>query len=207
MIKLLKLLHKDVKADCLYVSVADGFDAKNVGLRTQKKLLSKMATKKTVKVFIDETSARVLDNLYKLAKEYSGNKKTSEKVVKDLIKIVIKIGVLYRNDQFTEDELRLAEQFKKKFRTVAMTVISFYEVDFSFDKNYLAKALNECSTMVKELIKNHLTEKSVGRVENVFGFFGNSDLLEAMFRADSPHRPLLGKIVTDLNTMMENNIL
>ena len=187
--------------------MADGFDAKNVGLRTQKKLLSKMATKKTVKILIDETSSRVLDNLYKIAKEYSGNKKIAEKVVKDLIKVVLKIGILYRNEQFNEEELNLAEQFKKKFRTVAMTVISFYEVDFSFDKNYLTKALNECSIMIKQLIKNHLTDKSTARVENVFGFFGNTEFLDAVFRPDSPHRPLLGKVVTDLNTMMENNIL
>lgn len=71
----------------------------------------------------------------------SDNKKESEKLIKNIIKIVIKIGVLYRNGQFNADEIRHAERFKKKFHAVAMAVMSFNEVEFSYDRGYLIKAL------------------------------------------------------------------
>ena len=187
--------------------MADGhFDSKGLGLRAQKKLLGKMANKKIAKAFIDDTSARLLDNLYKIAKEYA-DKKTAEKVMKDLIKTVIKIGILYKNNQFNRDELKTAENFKKKFHTVSMTVVSFYEVDFTFDKNYLHTSLNECSAMLKQLVERHLTEKSLGRIENVFGFFGNPVFLDTLFRSDSSYRELLGRIVNDINKMMEEGTL
>ena len=166
-----------------------------------------MSSKKIAKIFIDDVSARLLDNVYKLIKEYSGSKKTAEKHTKDLIKTVIKVGILYRNDQFSDDEIVLAENFKKKFRTVSMTVISYYEIDFSFDKNFIAKALNECKVMLKQLVQRHLTEKSLLRVDNVFNTFADTVFLETVFHPESRHRPTLGRIVEDLNSMLENNAL
>ena len=187
--------------------MGDSFDSKSLGLRAQKKLLGKMASKKIAKHFIDDTSARLLDQVYRMSRDYSGSKKTAEKLMKDVIKTVIKVGILYRNEQFNAEELEMAERFKKKFRTVAMTVISFYEVDYSFDKNFLSRALNECRAMLRQLVARHLTDKSFGRIDNVFNFFGDMEFLDTMFRPDSSYRPQLDKIVVDLNYLIDNNVL
>ena len=48
--------------------MAENFRARDIGLRTQKKLLSRMASKNVAKVFIDETAGQLLDNLYRLVK-------------------------------------------------------------------------------------------------------------------------------------------
>lgn len=91
------------------------FKSHDIGLRAQKKILSRMATKNIAKTFIDGTTASLLDNLYKLCKLHTGNKARAEKLIKNIIKIVIKIGVLHRNNQFSPEELRNAENFKHKF--------------------------------------------------------------------------------------------
>lgn len=187
--------------------MGDAFDSTSLGMRTQKKLLSKMSSKRIAKMFIDETAGRILDNLYKITKDYSGSKKQAEKIIKNLIKIVIKIGILYRNEQFTQEELRKASAFKQKFRAIGMTVISFHEVDFSFDKNFLAQSFKECSDTMKDLVRPHLTEKSLGRIDLVFGFYGNPDFLEAVFRKDGQFTEKLHLMVADLNKMMEDGSL
>lgn len=46
----------------------------------------------------------------------TGNKKEAERLVKNIIKIVIKIGVLHRNNQFNADEINAAERFRQKFQ-------------------------------------------------------------------------------------------
>lgn len=46
----------------------NAFKAKDIGLRAQKKILSRMATKNVAKVFIDGTTASLLDNVYRLVK-------------------------------------------------------------------------------------------------------------------------------------------
>lgn len=48
----------------------NAFKAKDIGLRAQKKILSRMATKNVAKVFIDGTTASLLDNVYRLAKAH-----------------------------------------------------------------------------------------------------------------------------------------
>lgn len=44
------------------------FKSQDLGLRIQKKILSRMASKNIAKTFIDGTTASLLDNLYRLCK-------------------------------------------------------------------------------------------------------------------------------------------
>ena len=104
------------------------FSSKDMAMKAQKKILSSMATKSSVQMFIDDTTSEILDELYRVSKEFSGNKSEAQKVTKDLIKIAVKIGVLFRHNRFSTEELGMAQDFKKKLRQGAMTVISFYEV-------------------------------------------------------------------------------
>lgn len=111
----------------------------------------------------------------------TGNKKESEKLTKNIIKIIVKLGILSRNDQFDSNELKLAENFKEKFRELIMITVSFYEIEFSYDKNYLLGYLFKCKDMLKELTKRHLTDKSLFRIDKIFEFFSNPKFLDSVF--------------------------
>lgn len=121
--------------------------------------------------------------------------------------VVIKIGILYRNDQFNQDELWTAEKFKHKFHSTAMAIISFYEVDFSYDRNFLLQGLNECRALLKTLVSRHLTDKSVNRIDHVFDFFANPSFLDAVFSHDGNHKEILASIVSDMHKLMEDGSL
>ena len=57
----------------------ENFDAQSVSLRAQKKLLGKMTSRRVLSAFIDDTSARLLDNVYRLGRDsHDGDKKTAE---------------------------------------------------------------------------------------------------------------------------------
>lgn len=88
-----------------------------------------------------------------------------------------------------------------------MTVTSFYEVEFSFDRNFLNQSINECSVLLKWLVSRHLTEKSIARIDFIFGFFANPSFLEDIFRHDSQHKEVMGKIVNDIHKSMESGAL
>ncbi len=98
-----------------------------LALQAQKKLMSKMATKHMASLFIDDTSSEVLDELYRVTKEYTRNRKESQKIIKNLIKMVVKLGVLYRNNQFNAEELILVENFRyaAKVSVLRNTVVCF----------------------------------------------------------------------------------
>ncbi|KAL1421869.1 hypothetical protein MTO96_022584 [Rhipicephalus appendiculatus] len=118
----LVILHADTMAE---------FQAKDFGLSFQKKLLGRVSSKSVAKAFIDDTSASLLDNLYKLVKSVTGSKKDAEKVTKNIIKIVVKVGILHRNNQFSAEEMKVAKQLQHKMRALAMAV-SLGRIDYVF---------------------------------------------------------------------------
>lgn len=107
----------------------------------------------------------------------------------------------------SDEELRQAERFKQKFRMAGMTIISFYEVDFSYDRNYIIQAFNESQKCLEFIVSKHLTEKSLSRIETVFSFFANEQFLDSIFKRDSEYREALGRVVSDLNKAIENGDL
>ena len=137
----------------------------------------------------------------------SNNKKEAEKLIKNIIKVVIKLAVLHRNGLFSPEEVKQAERFKSKFRMAGMAIISFYEVDFSYDRNYLTAAFNESHKCLQFIVSKHLTDKSMARIDSVFSFFSNELFLDTIFKSDSGYRDILGRIVTDLNKAIENGDL
>lgn len=183
------------------------FSSKNFAIQAQKKVLGKIASnKKVAKVFVDDITSGLFDQLYAIAKRDTGSKKEAEKLLKDLIKIAVKIGVLYRNNQFNEEELKTAQIFRNQFKTTAMTIVSFYEVEFSYDQHFLMRSLDESKKSLHTLISTHLTQKSHGRVDHVYDYFSNGELLDKLFQSDD-YKNVLKGIVDGLNKMMENGDL
>ncbi|KAK9507176.1 hypothetical protein O3M35_007087 [Rhynocoris fuscipes] len=62
--------------------MSEGFKARDIGLRAQKKILSRMANKNVAKMFIDDTTASLLDNLYRMAKQYVSNVQILMKLIR-----------------------------------------------------------------------------------------------------------------------------
>ncbi|KAM4661662.1 tumor necrosis factor alpha-induced protein 8-like protein 3 [Amazona ochrocephala] len=185
----------------------DYFSSKNLALQAQKKILSKMATKTMANMLIDDTSSEIFDELYKVTKEHTRNKKEAHKIMKDLIKVAIKIGILYRNNQFNQEELEIVDKFRKKLNQTAMTIVSFYEVEYTFDKNVLAELLNECKDLVHELVDRHLTPRSHGRINHVFNHFADVEFLTALYSLDGDCRPYLKKICDGINKLLDEKVL
>ncbi|XP_033750826.1 tumor necrosis factor alpha-induced protein 8-like isoform X1 [Pecten maximus] len=183
-----------------------GFDSRGMGLKIQKKLLGKMSSKSIAKHFIDDTTGKVLDATYKIMKEYA-SKKDAEKMMKCIIKIVVKVGILYRNDQFNADELAMAESFKKKFHSLAMTVISFHEVEFTYDAGFLKSSIEECRQLLQTLIDRHSTDKTKGRVDHVFQSFCDEKLMDVIFASEGKFHEFMKSIVINLRKMMDEGNL
>ncbi|XP_048418874.1 tumor necrosis factor alpha-induced protein 8-like protein 3 isoform X1 [Stegostoma tigrinum] len=185
----------------------ESFNSKSLALQAQKKILSKMATKAVANMLIDDTSSEILDELYKVTRDYTNDKKEAHKVLKDLIKIALKIGILYRNNQFNQDEVEVVDKFKKKLNQAAMTAVSFYEVEFTFDRNVLAELLTECKDLLHILIERHLTPKSHGRIDHVFRLFADVEFLSELYNPVGVYKEYLQKICEGINKLLDEGII
>lgn len=125
-----------------------------------------------------------------------------------MIKIIVKLSILSRNDQFNSNELDLAHNFKNKFRELTMITVSFYEIEFSYDKNYLINYLYKCKGMLKELTKRHLTDKTLSRIDKIFDFFSNPMFLDSVFikRADSELTEIVHIFINGLKELLDKDL-
>ncbi|KTF83206.1 hypothetical protein cypCar_00041167 [Cyprinus carpio] len=162
----------------------EAFSSKDMAMKAQKKILSHMASKSVAHMFIDDNSSEVLDELYRVSKEHTGNRNEAQKVVKNMIKIAVKVGVLFRHDKFSADELSVAQDFRKKLHNGAMTAISF-----------------------QELVEKHLTPKSLDRIRHVFNHYSDPELLTHLYDPHGTLWPNLSKICSGLNRMIEEGKL
>lgn len=169
--------------------MADGgrFSSKQLGLRIQKKVYGKFSNKTVAKQFIDEDYGVLLDTLHFILRAEMADNKKADKVIKNMIKITVKIGLLYKNKQFNTEELALGFKFRGKLRKAALTVISFYEVDFTYDREFLVTVVNECGEMLHKLVDRHLSEKSHGRINMIISNFSNGVLLDKVFQSDGAY--------------------
>ena len=183
----------------------DTFSTKSLALQAQKKLLSKMASRTVAFAFIDDTSSEVLDELYRATKEFTRSRKEAQKLVKNLVKVAVKLGVLLRAGQLGAEELARLQRLRQQARRLAMTAVSFHQVDFTFDRRVLAAALLECRDLLHQAAGAHLTAKSHGRINHVFGHLANCDFLAALYGPAEPYPSHLRRICDGLTRMLDED--
>ncbi|XP_006032771.2 tumor necrosis factor alpha-induced protein 8-like protein 2 [Alligator sinensis] len=182
------------------------FSARSLVLQAEKKVLSRMAGKATATLLLDEVSGEVLDELYRVSKQHTRDRAVAQRVIKDLVKVAVKVAVLFRNGCFGPTELDLAEDFRRKLRQGALTAVSFQEVEFTFEAGVLAGLLAESRDLLLRLVDKHLTPKSHGRIRHVFDHFGDAALLSQLY-SPGPYRPHLDRLCRGLNQMLEDGRL
>jgi transcription termination factor NusB len=118
------------------------------------------------------------------------------------------LGILYRNDLFSEYELKLIEEFRHRFHSLSKAIVTFYEVDFTFDRVFLTRMCKECQDLTHKIISTHLTPKSHARIDYVFNSVSNLQFLEYVFNLHSTtNRAIIKEIVEDMNSLMDAGLL
>lgn len=125
-------------------------------------------------------------------------------MIKNIIKMIIKLGVLYRNDKLSQQDVATLDEFEKKYRTLMLTLISFRQVEYSYDRGVLMKTLGECQRLIQMVVKSHLSEKSTQRVNHIFQFTANADFLDSIFMKNSKFNQEIDQICADLDSLMDN---
>ena len=83
------------------------------------------------------------------------------------------------------------------------------EVEHTYDRNFLVTNLTELESLLKSLITKHLTNKSVSRVEQIFGVVKTPDFLDNIYvpKKNKEMRDIMTKVVKDLNNCIEAGVL
>ncbi|KAK6728981.1 hypothetical protein RB195_006187 [Necator americanus] len=183
-----------------------GFSAATLSVRAQKKIASKLSTRKTTKFFLSDAVVRVFDSFYKVLRTYYP-KKDSEKVVKNIIKLAVKMALLARNDLLSEADVVRLMNVQKQLHNLTLTIISFVQVRYSFERSYLIDLLKKMQSSLTPLVSLKLSDKSTRRLEHVIAHLTNIGFLDIVFKVDGPHAEVLAEFISGLEDLVENKDL
>ena len=84
---------------------------------------------------------------------------------------------------------------KANLPTIAKALITLYQVDHTYDRSFVIKYLTDLQTLLKNLTRKHLTEKLVGRVEQIFVVVNSLDFLDSVYvpKKNMEMRDIIGK--------------
>jgi len=176
------------------------FKIKDFAISTQKKFASKLAQNAIIRnSLVDDSTTEIFNLINKIIKLYINDKKKSEKTMRDIIKIIVKLGVLQHNDRL---ETRLVTQVNSKLRHVVLTMISFHEVQFTFDKKLAVEKMKTVQSTIHLLLKSgKVKEKTHGRLDNIMELLADGDFLHALY-----HDPKFESYKTNLAGLLNKAV-
>lgn len=195
---------------------SSGFSAQNISIQMQKKLISKFATKKTMKIFIDDTSSRIFDNVFRLINLYLDSKSQSQAMMKNIVKINMKLAVLYINDVLDEKEKGYVYEFREKFHMIAERTTTNVlrpgskAAKQGMDIDAMSALFKSCEEVILKTIARHLTVKSQDKVRASGAFFSDKDFLRFVFVKEGqslPCKVLVHQIAEDLQELLDRGVL
>ncbi|XP_023045570.2 tumor necrosis factor alpha-induced protein 8-like protein 1 [Piliocolobus tephrosceles] len=185
----------------------DIFSTKSLALQAQKKLLSKMTSKAVVAMLVYDTSREVMEELYHATREFTCSCKEAQKMLKNLVKVALKLGLLLCEDQVGGEELALLWHFCHRAHFLAMMAISFQLVEFTFDRQVLAAGLLECGDLLHQVMGPQLTAKRHSCIKHVFHHQADCVFLAVFYGPTEPYHSHLRRICEDLGRMLDEGSL
>lgn len=169
-------------------------------LKQKKGFASRAATsslgKALLKKFLDKETRTLLVTLKKLVAKVDGNKKASQ-VNKNIIKIAVKVIVLYQDKKVTEANF---ESLKGNFRRICSTVKNNWRTKQFNDKtcDRLIDQMRQFEKGLIRILKPHITAHTEKRIEDTF-----HDLANAQFLLKAAVLPEFEKVVYVLSYYLE----
>ena len=90
--------------------------------------------------------------------------------MKDIIKIIVKTGVLFHNKQIPEAEIKNWEILRSKIINILMTVTYFHATPFTYNGEMLSKQFESEEKLLNEALKGWLLHLILGWITRIFIF-------------------------------------
>ena len=179
---------------------------RKLALSAEKKMAGGLASKSSVRsATLDDDTAALLDNLSIFILEASG-KDAAHEVKKNMVKIVVKVALLLKNDLLAKEEIEVLRSLRKKLVTTVNMMITFEETPFTYDGEFLQESFHECRDLCVKVVAKHLTEKSVYRTNYLFNYFANPEVTKMLF-CDPKFKKNQKDVVTSLKIVVDKNII
>lgn len=178
-----------------------------VSLRAQKNVVSRLARPFIVQSLLDRQTVIVVQALRKLTEiwctRHGERIQRAAKLEKHMMKIGMKLGVLHLNDclESEQDQENLTSTMLY-FTDIIPIVITAVNVGSITNYPALEEKANAIRTCMKSVVSEHMTQKSVERLDSIFDFYVRREFLDDIvtcgLKADSPYREPLQTLISSV---------
>jgi len=154
-------------------------------LKQKKGLASHMATssagKQLLKKYLDKDTQTLLTTVKKLITSIDTAKRAKQ-FNKDIIKIAVKVIVLYQDKKVTENSF---ESLKFTFRRICSAIRNNWRTKAFEEQATCDRLIDQFEQFEKgllKILKSYVSQNSVERIRNTFGYVANTEFLQKASR-------------------------
>ncbi|XP_029654038.1 tumor necrosis factor alpha-induced protein 8-like protein [Octopus sinensis] len=166
-------------------------------------MASKLASSlKLTKNVIDEKTAGILDSSVALFLEFSKSKSFSESIIKDIMKLIIKIGILDRSGKLNDNDYDCLDHCRVVLEKIVQACSGFLIIDYTYNYEYLVERFRDLENGFSLLIGRHLSDRSKCRLDHIFEALTDQTFLDDCFMPNKPLRELFTNILYQLKELV-----
>jgi len=135
------------------------------------------AGKSLIKDMLGPTAVTVM-GIIKSIIESKDDKKKANEIENIVIRIGVKVILLFNNKDITAFELRKCLPLIKQIWSDAL---DFCEMSFSYNPDAFQNVTTELEQMIKDIIRPFVSDKTLNRLSDCFNYFKDRDFLDALY--------------------------
>ncbi|GMR51673.1 hypothetical protein PMAYCL1PPCAC_21868, partial [Pristionchus mayeri] len=198
--------HDDIMTTAGDVHDEGATSMSSLAVRTQKKLVGKLASNKRLsKQVLPDRASALFESLHALLRECL-EREQADKLAKYAMKLALKVGVLAKNGLLDgEKEQERLDKVKHHCHALALAVCSFATVAYSYEREFLVALCEALRADLAPIVDYQLSDKSSARLAFFFDTLCTPVVMDALFRPE--HDAALKRFAEDIDSLIESQYL
>jgi len=164
---------------------ASGKKKQSTAMRLKKNVGGNVATssagKTLIKEFVGKDGVKIIDIVKKIVTIHDSKKK-AEDVENAIIRIAVKVILLWKNKDITDENL---VSTIPKVKAVWSDAIDFAEMSFAYDPVKIKEHGDNLQKAFSDLLAEYITEKNLQTMRDTMSFLVTKELLDVLFVNDA----------------------
>jgi hypothetical protein len=157
----------------------------STAMRIKKNVGGNVATtsagKSLIKEFVGKDGVKIIDIVKKVVAIYE-NKKKAEEVENIIIRIAVKVILLWKNKDLTNQDLASTIP---KVKAVWSDAIDFAEMSFAYDPAKIKEHSEILQKAFTELLSDFISDKNLQALRETMAFLVTTELLDVLFASEA----------------------
>jgi hypothetical protein len=160
------------------------------------------------RLLLPATVKRILANLHNLVQAFTRSERLADQLNASILKTLIKLYVLKRNNMFNECDLQLFDEFGECLESMVKTFVKLY-VNYTFiTRLSFIRGCKKCQKLLHDIIANRQTRESHERIDYIFNFLSNTEFLKYVFDAKpSINHAIVKDLIIDMGSLMDERLI